>query len=44
MQLSKKQRNFCHFFAALLKCRLNLEQDDYHSLRISDVTDCERCG
>ena len=43
MQLSKKQKTFSEFFAAVLKYRLNLEhfekKDDPHRFCTSEVTD-----
>ena len=46
--LSEKQKTFSGFFIAFLKCKLNLEhfvkKDEYPSLVISKVNDCERSG
>ena len=46
--LSQKQKTFSGFFFAFLKCALNLEhlekKDEYSSLGISKVIDCERGG
>ena len=46
--LSQKQKTFSGFFLAFLKCALNLEhlekKDEYSSLVISKVIDCERGG
>ena len=43
MQLSKKQKTFSEFFAAVLKYRLNLEhfkkKDDPHRFCTSEITD-----
>ena len=48
MPLSQKQKTFCWFFIAFLKCAWNLEhfekEDEYHSLIISEIMDCERGG
>ena len=45
---SQKQKTFCQFFIAFLKCALNLEhfekKDEYPSLIISEIMDCERGG
>ena len=45
MQLSQKQKNFCQFFGAFLKSRLNFEhftkKDDRHSFCISEITHSE---
>ena len=42
--LSQKQKNFCGFFIAFLKCAWNLEhfekKDEYPSLIISEIMDC----
>ena len=42
MQLSQKQKIFCEFYAAFLKCRLNFEhfdgKHDPHSFCISEST------
>ena len=44
--LSQKQKTFCWFFIAFLKCVWNLEhfekKDEYPSLIISEIMDCER--
>ena len=44
--LSQKQKTVCGFFIAFLKCALNLEhfekKDEYPSLIISEIIDCER--
>ena len=46
--LSQKQKTFYGLFLAFLKCALNLEnfqkKDEYPSLVISKVNDCERGG
>ena len=46
--LSHKQKTFCGFFIAFLKCAWNLEhfekEDEYPSLIISEIMDCERGG
>ena len=46
--LSQKQETFCLFFIAFLKCALKLEhfekKDEYPSLIISEIMDCERGG
>ena len=46
--LSQKQETFCPFFIAFLKCAWNLEhfqkKDEYPSLIISEIMDCERGG
>ena len=46
MQLSRKQKNFSHFFAAFLKPSLNFEdffkKGDPHCWFISEVTDPEK--
>ena len=46
--LSQKQKTFCGFFIAFLKCALNLEhfekKDEYSSLVISQVINSERGG
>ena len=46
--LSQKQKTFCGFFIAFLKCALNLEhfkkKDEYSSLVISQVINSERDG
>ena len=45
---SQKQMTFCGFFIAFLKCATNLEhfekKDEYPSLIISEIMDCERGG
>ena len=44
----KKKKTFCWFFIAFLKCACNLEhfekKDEYPSLIISEIMDCERGG
>ena len=46
--LSQKQKTFWGFFIAFLKCAWNLEhfekKDEYPSLIISEIIDCERGG
>ena len=46
--LSQKQEIFFAFFIAFLKCAWNLEhfekKDEYPSLIISEIMDCERGG
>ena len=46
--LSQKQKTFCWFFIAFLKCAWNLEhfgkEDEYPRLIISEIMDCERGG
>ena len=46
--LSQKWKTFCWFFIAFLKCACNLEhfekKDEYPSLIISEIMDCERGG
>ena len=46
--LSQKQKTFWAFFIAFLKCALKLEhfekKDEYPSLIISEIMDCERGG
>ena len=46
--LSQKQNCFCGFFIGFLKCAWNLEhfdkKDEYPSLIISEIMDCERGG
>ena len=46
--LSQKQKSFCAFFIAFLKCAWNLEhfekKDEYPSLIISEIMDCEIGG
>ena len=41
-----KNKIFCQFFIAFLKCACNLEhfekKDEYPSLIISEIMDCER--
>ena len=43
-----KNKTFCQFFIAFLKCACNLEhfekKDEYPSLIISKIMDCERGG
>ena len=43
-----KKKGFCTFFIAFLKCAWNLEhfekKDEYPSLIISEIMDCERGG
>ena len=45
-RLSQKQKTFCLFFIPFLKCSQNLEhfekKDEYPSLIISEIMDCER--
>ena len=45
-QLSQKYKPFCQLFIAFLKCAWNLEHfekiDEYPSLIISEIMDCER--
>ena len=45
-ELSQKQKTFYGFFIAFLKCAWNLEhfekKDEYPSLIISEIKDCER--
>ena len=45
---SQKQKTFCWFFIAFLKCAWNLEhfrkKDEYPSLIISEIYDAERRG
>ena len=45
---SQKEKSFCRFFIAFLKCACNLEhfekKDEYPSLIISEIMDCERRG
>ena len=47
-QYLKKEKTFCQFFIAFLKCACNLEhfekKDEYPSLIISEIMDCERGG
>ena len=47
-QLSQKQETFSGFSLAFLKCALKLQhfvkKDEYPSLVISKVNDCERSG
>ena len=44
----KNKKTFCGFFIAFLKCAWNLEhfekKDEYPSLIISEIMDCERGG
>ena len=46
--LSQKENPFFRFFIAFLKCACNLEyfekKDEYPSLIISEIMDCERGG
>ena len=46
--LSKIQKTFCGFFIGFLKCTWNLEyfekKDEYPSLIISEIMDCESGG
>ena len=46
--LSQKQKTFCRFFIAFLKCAWNLEhfekKDEYPSLIISEIMNRERGG
>ena len=46
--LSQKQNCFCGFFIGFLKCAWNLEhfkkKDEYPSLIISEIMDCESGG
>ena len=46
--LSQKQKTFCGFFIAFLKCALNLEhfekKDVYFRIGISRIIDSERGG
>ena len=46
--LSQKQKTFCQFFIAFLKYAWNLEyfekKDEYPSVIISEIMDCERGG
>ena len=46
--LSQKQKTFFRFFITFLKCAWNLEhfekKDEYPSLIISEIIDCERGG
>ena len=48
MPLSQKQKTFSRFLIVFLKCAWNLEhfekKDEYPSLIISDIMDCERGG
>ena len=43
-----KNKTFCRFFIEFLKCACNLEhfeeKDEYPSLIISEIMDCERGG
>ena len=47
-QLSQKEKIFSGFFIAFLKCAWSLEhflkKDEYRSLIISEIIDCERGG
>ena len=47
-RLYQKQKTFCGFFIAFLKYAWNLEhfekEDEYLSLIISEIMDCERGG
>ena len=47
-RLSQKQKTFCGFFIQFLKCAWNLEhfekKDEYPSLIISEIMECERGG
>ena len=46
--LSQKEKTFGPFFIAFLKCACNLEhfeqKDEYPSLIILEISDCERGG
>ena len=46
--LCQKQKTFCEFFIAFLKCAWKLEhiekKDEYPSLIISEIMDCESGG
>ena len=46
--LSQKKNTFCQFFIAFRKCAWNLEHfektDEYPSLIISEIMDCDRGG
>ena len=48
MRLSQKQKTLFAFFIPFLKCAQNLEhiekKDEYPSLIISEIMDCERGG
>ena len=48
MELSKKQKTFPEFFSVFFKFKSNFEhfekKDGHHSLCISKITDCKRCG
>ena len=48
MQFSKKQKTLSEFLDLFLKSTSNFEhfetKYDPHSLCISEITDCERCG
>ena len=48
LPLSEKQKTFYAFFIPFLKCAWNLEylekKDEYPSLNISEIMDCERGG
>ena len=45
---SQKEKTFCPFFNTFLKCACNLKhfekKDEYPSLIISEIMDCERGG
>ena len=45
---SQKENTFCRFIIAFLKCACNLQhfekKDEYPSLIISEIMDCERGG
>ena len=46
--LSQKEKTFCRLFIAFRKCACNLKhfekKDEYPSLIISEIMDCERGG
>ena len=46
--LSQNEKTLCGFLIAILKCACNLEhfekKDEYPSLIISEIMDCERSG
>ena len=48
MQLTKKQETFLEFFAPFVKSASNFEhfeiKENSHSLCISEITVCQRCG
>ena len=48
MQLTKKQKTFLEFFAPFVKSASNFEhfeiKENSHSLCISEITVCQRCG